>query len=218
MPRWIALLAAGATVSAFVAWTVPAAARPTRTPTYHISLIGSQRSVFTRGGTTTDDHGCTISHADRDVQTITFAASRRAPLRIGARGLPLLRFDLFARVTGSYHRESDSSGSGSDCASGPKTTDRPCGPASLRTGLTVRPRPRLGVWLGGGYLRARDRTRCATTLGPPDTFLQPSESRLTRAPAGARRVFVHGHLVVHTTERDTTKHTIVDWRLTLTRV
>jgi hypothetical protein len=74
------------------------------------------------------------------------------------------------------------------------------------------------VWLGGGYLRARDRARCATTLGPPDTFLQPSESRLTRAPAGARRVFVHGHLVVHTTERDTTKHTIVDWRLTLTRV
>jgi hypothetical protein len=218
VPRWIALLAAGATASAVVASSVPAAARPGATATYHISLSGSQRSVFTRSGTTTDDHGCTIGHADRDVQTITFAASRRAPLRIGARGLPLLRFDLLARVTGSYHRESDSSGSGSDCASGPKTSNRSCGPASLRTGLTVRPRPRLGVWLGGGYLRARDGSRCATTLGPPDTFLQPSETRLTRSPAGARRLFVHGHLVLRTTERDTTKNTIVDWRLTLTRV
>ena len=35
---------------------------------------------------------------------------------------------------------------------------------------------------------------------------------------GAARVFLHGHLVVRTTEGPTTKLTVVDWRLTLKRV
>ena len=213
MPRrWIALLAAGATASAFVASTVPARARPGSTATYDISLTGSQRSVVTRGGTATDASGCTVRRADRDVQTITFASSRRAPLALGSKALPALRFALTARVTGSFHRESDS-----DCAA-PKTSDRSCGPARLRAGLTARPRPNLGLQLAGRFARARDRTRCATTLGPPDTFLQPSESRLTRSPAGAGRVFLHGHLVLRTTEGPRTKVTVVDWRLILKRV
>ena len=119
-------------------------------------------------------------------------------------------------MTGSFHRESRSAASGSGCA--PTKSDRSCGPARLRARLWIRPRPNLGVRLGGGFVRARDRARCATTLGAPDTFLQPSESRLTRSPAGAARVFVHGHLVLHTTEGNKTKNTTVDWRLTLTRV
>lgn len=213
MPRrWIALLAAGATASALVAWTVPAAARPGSAATYAISLTGSQRSVVTRGGTTTDASGCTIRHADRDVQTITFASSRRARMALGSKALPTLRFDLAARVTGSSHRES-----ASDCTA-PSTSDRSCGPASVRAGLTARPRPKLGVQLAGGFMRARDRARCVTALGPPDTFLQPSQSHLTRSPAGAGRVFLHGHLVLRTTEGPRTKVTVVDWRLTLTRV
>jgi hypothetical protein len=204
----IALLAAGATASALAASTVHAADRAT----YEISLSGTQRSVVTRDGTTTDASGCTVRHADRDVQTITFASSRRAPLALGSKALPALRFDLAARVTGSFHRES-----GSDCAA-PKTTDHSCGPASVRAGLTARPRPNLATQLAGGFVRSRDRARCATTLGPPDTFLQPSESRLRRSPAGAGRVFLHGHLVLRTTEGLRTKVTVVDWRLTLTRV
>jgi hypothetical protein len=210
--RWIALLAAGATASALVASTVPATARSGAAATYAISLTGSQRSVVTRNWTTTDASGCAIRHADRDVQTITFASSRRARMALGSKGLPALRFAPTARVTGSSHRESDS-----DCTA-PKTSDRSCGPASLRAGITARPRPHLGMQLAGGFLRARDRAQCATTLGPPDTFLQPSNSRLTRSPAGAGRVFLHGHLVVRTTEGPRTKITVVDWRLTLTRV
>jgi hypothetical protein len=208
--RWIALLAAGATAS-FGASTV-AAARPGSTATYAISLTGSQRSVVTRGGTTTDASGCVIRHADRDVQTITFASSRRARMALSSKGLPTLRFDLSARVTGSWHRES-----ASDCTA-PKTSDRSCGPARLRAGLTARPRPHLDVQLVGGFVRASDRTRCATTLGAPDTFLQPSDTRLRRSPANAGRVFLHGHLVLRTTEGPRTKLTVVDWRLTLTRV
>ena len=54
MPRQgIALLAAGATASALAASTVHAAERAT----YEISLTGSQRSVVTRDGTTTDASG-----------------------------------------------------------------------------------------------------------------------------------------------------------------
>jgi hypothetical protein len=210
--RWIALLAAGATASAFVASTVPARARPGSTATYVISLTGSQRTVVTRTGTTKDAAGCAVRHADRDVRTITFASSRRARLELGSKALPALRFVLAARVTGSLHRES-----GSDCAA-PKTSDRSCGPATLRAGLTARPRPNLGMQLAGGFARSSDRARCATTLRPPDTFLQPSESRLRRSPAGAGRVFLNGHLVVRTTEGPTIKVTVVDWRLTLTRV
>ena len=213
MPRrWIALLAAGATASALVASTVPAAARPGSAATYAISLTGSQRSVVTRGGTTTDASGCAIQHADRDVQTITFAGSRRARMALGSNGLPALRFALTARVTGSSHRDS-----APDCAA-PKTSDRSCGPASLRADLSTRPTQNRGTQLAGRFARPRDRTRCATTLGPPDTFLQPSESRLDRSPAGAGRVFLHGYLVVRTTEGPTTKVTVVDWRLTLRRV
>jgi len=215
---WIALCAAGATVSALAIPVVSATARPGSTATYDISLTGSQRSVVTRNGTTTDDLGCTIRRADRDVQTVTFASSRRAPLAIGSKGLPILRFDLLTRVTGSFHRESRSSGSSSDCVSAPTKSDRACGPARLSARLTVRPRPNLGVRLDGGFVRARDRTRCATTLGAPDTFVQPSESRLTRSPAGAGRIFVHGHLVLHTTEAKKTTITTVDWRLVLARV
>lgn|GEM_PF-2589107 len=213
MPRrWIALLAAGATASALVASAVPARARPGSTATYVISLTGSQRSVVTRTGTTTDASGCAIRHADRDVQTITFAGSRRAPLALGPKTLPRLRFDLTARVTGSFHRESSS-----DCAA-PKRSDSSCGTARLRAGLTARPKPNLGMQLAGGFARSSDRRRCATTLGPPDTFLQPSQSRLRRSPVGAGRVFLHGHLVLRTTEGPRTKRTVVDWRLTLKRV
>jgi len=215
--RWLALFAAGATAAALAAPVVSADARPGSTATYDISLTGSQRSVVTRNGTTTDASGCTFQHADRDVQTIAFASSRRGLLEITSRGLPTISFTLASRVTGSFHRESHPAGSGSDC-SAPAKSDRSCGPARLRARLTVRPRPRLGVQLDGGYVRARDRARCATTLGAPDTFLQPSESRLTRSPAGAGRVFVHGRLVLHTTEGKTTTITTVDWRLTLTRV
>jgi hypothetical protein len=213
VPRWwIALLAAGATASALVASTVPAAARPGSAATYAISLTGSQRSVVTRGGTTTDASGCAIRHADRDVQTITFAGSRRVRMALGSKGLPALRFAVTARVTGSSHRES-----ASDCTA-PKTSDRACGPASLRAGLTARPRPHLDVQLAGGFVRARDRTRCATTLDTPDAFLQPSVSRLRRSTGNAGRVVLHGHLVLRTTEGPRTKLTVVDWRLTLTRV
>ena len=216
MPRrWIALFAGGATASALAASTVSAAARPGSTATYDISLSGSQRSVVTRGGTTTDDRGCTVRRADRDVQTITFTGRRRAALALGSKGLPVIRLDLPARVTGSFHREAAAEGSG--CSSVP-TSDRSCGPASLPARLTVRPKPHLGVQLAGGYARTRDRARCATTLGAPDTFLQPSESRLTRSPAGAGRVFLHGRLVLHTTVGRMTKNTVLDWRLTLTRV
>jgi hypothetical protein len=210
--RWIALLAAGATASALVASTVPAAARPGSTATYAVSLSGSQRSVVTRNGTTTDASGCAVRHADRDVQTITFAGNRRARLALGSKGVPALRFALPTHVAGSSHRES-----GSDCAE-PKSSDRSCGPASLRADLTARPTRNLGTQLAGRFARPRDRARCATTLGPPDTFLQPSESRLDRSPAGAGRVFLHGHLVVRTTDGPTTKITVVDWRLTLKRV
>ena len=213
MPRrWIALLAAGATASALVASAVPARARPGSAATYVISLTGSQRSVVTRTGTTTDASGCAARHADRDVQTITFASSRRARLALGPKTLPRLRFDLTARVTGSFQRESSS-----DCAA-PKRSDSSCVPARLRAGLTARPKPNLGMQLAGGFTRSSDRRRCATTLGPPDTFLQPSQSRLRRSPVGAGRVFLHGHLVLRTTEGPKTKRTVVDWRLTLKRV
>ena len=213
MPRlWIALLAAGATASAFTASTVPAAARARATATYQMSLTGSQRSVVTRGGTTTDASGCAVRHADRDVQTITFASSRRARLALGSKGLPALSFALAARVTGSFHRES-----GSDCAA-PKTSERSCGPAPLRANLRTRPTRKLGTQLAGRFARPRDGTRCSTTLEAPDRFLQPSESRLRRSPAGAGRVFLHGHLVLRTVEGAKTKITVVDWRLTLRRV
>ena len=213
MPTWwIALLAAGATASACLGATVTAAARPGSTATYDISLTGSQRTVVTRNGTTTDASGCAIRHADRDVQTITFASSRRARLALGSKALPALRFALAARVTGSFHRESSS-----DCAA-PKTSDRSCGPARLRAGLATRPTPNRGMQLAGGLLRFRDRSRCATTLDAPDTFLQPSASHLRRSPVGAARVFLHGHLVLRTSEGPTTKITVVDWRLTLRRV
>jgi hypothetical protein len=213
VPRWwIALLAAGATASALAAATVSTAARSRPTATYAIALTGSQRSVVTRDGTTTDASGCAVRHADRDVETITFASRRRARLALGSKGLPALRFALAARVAGSFHRES-----GSDCAA-PKTSDRSCGPATPHANLTTRPTRNLGTQLAGRFARSSDRARCATTLAPPDAFLQPSESRLKRSPAGAGRVFLHGHLVVRTNNGATTKLTVVDWRLTLTRV
>lgn len=213
MPRWwIALLAAGATAFALAASTAEARARPGASATYQISLTGTQRSIVTRSGTTTDASGCAVRHADRDVQTITFASSRRARLTLGSKGLPALRFALTARITGSFHRES-----GSDCAA-PKTSDRSCGPATVPAALTARPTPNLGTQLAGGFARSGDRARCATTLGPPDSFLQSSSSHLERSPAGAGRVFLHGHLVVRTTEGPRTTLTVVDWRLTLKRV
>jgi hypothetical protein len=217
--RWIALFAAGATAIALAAMVVSAAAGPGSTATYDISLTGSQRSVVTRNGTTTDDLGCTVRHADRDVQTIAFASRRRAPLAISSRGLPTIRFDLAARVSGSFHRESSSNGPGSDCVSAPTKSDTSCGPARLRARLVLRPKPNRGLRLDGGFVRPRDRTRCATTLTAPDAFLLPIESRLKRSPAGAARIFVNAHIVSHSSAaHGVTKTTTVDLKLVLTRV
>jgi hypothetical protein len=213
--RWIALLAAGATLAAFGAQVVPATARPGATATYEISLTGSQRTVVTKSATTTDDSGCTVRHADRDVRAVSFASRRRASLAIGRPGLPTLRFGPFARVIGSFHRETSPV---SGCDAAPAKSDRSCGPAVVRTRLTVRPRPRLGVRLVGGFARASDQARCATTLVSPDGFIQASESRLTRSPAGAARIVVRGRLVQNTKVNRITQITTVRWRLVLTRV
>jgi hypothetical protein len=211
--RSIALFAAGATAATLGAQVVPATARPGGAATYDISLTGTQRSVVTRNAATTDGSGCTVRHADRDVRTVSFASRRRAPLALTSRGLPPLRFDLDARVTGSFHREATSPG---DCST-PVKTDRSCGPDRLRAHLTLRPRPRLGVRLEGAFAHPRDRARCATTLLAPDLFVEPSESHLDRSPVGAVRIVVRGRLVQRTTVNKIQQITTVDWRLTLKR-
>jgi hypothetical protein len=207
----VALLAASATVIA----AVSAGASPGSTATYDISLAGSQGSVVTRTGTTTDGTGCTVQHADRDVQTIAFASRRRAPLAITSRGLPTIRFDLAARVTGSFHRESSSG----DCVGTPTKSDKSCGPARLRARLILHPKPHLGLRLDGGFVRTADRARCATTLTTPDSFIRPIESRLKRSPAGAARIVIHAHVVVRSgAPHGVAKTTTIDWRLVLTHV
>jgi hypothetical protein len=83
----------------------------------------------------------------------------------------------------------------------------------------LHPGPRWRAWLDGGFVRPRDRTRCATTLVAPDAFIQSSETRLDQSPARAARVFLHGHLVARlTTGHLITQTTTVDWRIVLTRI
>ena len=208
----IALLA-GATAAALAAPAVSAA--PVHV--YRVSLTGSQRTVVTRSGTTTDDAGCTYRAADRDRRTISFASRRRMPLAIGSAGLPALRFRLVARVAGSFHREKSLVGGPSTCASPPAPRDSTCAPVRLPTRLVVRSTGNR-VRLTGGFSRRSDHDRCATTLTNPDPFVLASESRLKRSPARARRVVVHGHLVEQTTVEHVTMTTIVDWTLIVARV
>ena len=170
---------------------------------------------MTRTGTTTNASGCTFRYADRDSRTIVFGSRRRLSLALGSE-LPRLRFAATARVGGTFHRRATLVGSTTGC-SAPPPKDTSCGPASAPARLTVRSTPRR-VHLSGGFARARDHDRCATTLTAPDPFVVPSDSRLTRSPKGAPRVFVHGHLVERTTVGSVVETTIVDWRLTLRRV
>jgi hypothetical protein len=178
-------------------------------------LTGSQRSVVTKTGITIDSAGCKVRHADRDVQTVTFATRRLRRLAVTSR-LPTLRFALTARVSGSFHRETTSA-SGDDCV--PKKSNRSCAPARLPARLVVRSGPSRIVQLDGGFRRTRDRRRCATTLTVADWFIIPTESRLRRSPAGAARVVVRGHVVERTTsEGGVTKTTTIAWKLVLTRL
>lgn len=214
--RWIALLAAGAAVAALTASSLSAAPGRASADLYDASLTGSQRSVVTRNGTTTDDFGCTVRHADRDLETIAFAGRKRVTLPASSR-LPLIRFDLVARVSGSFHRATRSAGGGEDCVSAPTTSNRSCGPTQLPALLALRSGPGLRVRFDGGFRRARDRARCATTLTRPDRFIVPTEDRLERSPAGAERITLHGRLVRRTATRGARKTTTVDWKLVLTR-
>jgi hypothetical protein len=214
---WSALLAAGATF-ALAAPAVSADSARVSAALYAVSLSGSQRSVVTKTGITTDNLGCKVRHGDRDVQTVMFASQRRGRLTLASR-LPTLHFDLRARVSGSFHRQTTSVGPGDDCVAAPTKTNRSCDPARLRARLTVRSGPGRLVALTGGFVRARDRRRCATTLTVADWFIVPSESRLDRSPAGAARVVVRGHLVERTTaEGGVTKTTTIVWKLVLTRL
>ena len=74
--RWIALFAAGAS-AALAATGVSAEPSRTSSALYAVSLTGSQRTVVTRTGITTDKRGCKVRHADRDAQTIAFASRSR---------------------------------------------------------------------------------------------------------------------------------------------
>jgi hypothetical protein len=205
----------GATAAALAASARPAAPGRAQQHRYDVSLTGSQRTVVTRTGTTTNASGCTVRTADRDSRTIVFSSRRRLSLALGSE-LPLLRFALTARVQGTYHRRATLVDSTKGC-SAPPPKDSSCGPARVPARLTVRS-ARRKVHLAGGFARRRDRDRCATTLTSPDRFVVPSDSRLTRSPKGAPRVFVHGHLVERTTVGSVVETTIVDWRLTLRRV
>ena len=217
--RWIALGAAGAAGAALTASAVSAPARHGSSGLYTVSLVGSQRAVVTRNGTTTDDLGCTVAHADRDRQTITFASRTRRTLTIGTSGLPLLRFKLRARVSGSYHRETRPAGAGGTCASPPLITNRSCGPNRLRARLRLRPTPSARMRFEGGFVGLADRSRCATTLTRPDAFVVTSEGRLRRSAADAAQVSLHGHVVQRTASPGgLEKTTTVDWKLVLTRL
>jgi hypothetical protein len=213
--RWIALFAAGASAAALATQAVSAR---TSTARYAVALTGSQLSVVTKTGTTTDDSGCRIRHADRDVQTVTFASRSRRRLAVTSR-LPTMRFGLEAAVSGSFHRETTSVGPGDRCISPPRKSNRSCAPARLRARLVARSAPSRIVRLTGGFLRARDRRRCATTLTSADWFIIPTESRLHRSPAGATRIVVIGRVVERTqSEGGVTKTTTIVWRLVLRRV
>jgi hypothetical protein len=216
--RWIALFAAGAAVATLTVPALSADAHRASTATYDVSLTGSQVSVVTRAGTSTDEFGCTVRHADRDRQIVSFSSRRRATLALSATRLAFIRFDLKARVSGTFHRETSSAGSGGDCVSAPTKTNRSCGPARARARLAFHPKPNLRVQFDGAFVRASDRTRCATTLTTPDAFIVPTENGLKRSPVGAGRIFLHGHLVQRTpSAQSITKTTTVDWRLVLTR-
>ena len=205
----------GATAAALAASARPAAPGRAQAHSYDVWLTGSQRTVVTRTGTTTDAAGCTFRTADRDTRTILFGSRRRLSLALGSE-LPRLRFSAAARVQGTFHRSSMLVGSTAGCtAPPPKSTS--CGPTHVPARLAVRS-ARRRVRLTGGFTRARDHDRCATTLTNPDAFVVPSDSRLARSPKGAPRVFVHGHLVERTTVGSVVETTIVDWRLTLRRV
>jgi hypothetical protein len=119
-------------------------------------------------------------------------------------------------VQGTFHRSSTLVGSTKGCVA-PPPKDTSCGPAQVPARLAVRSALRR-VHLTGGFARARDHDRCATTLTPPDPFVVASDSLLNRSPKGAPRVFVHGHLAQRTTVGAVVQTTIVDWRLTLRRV
>ena len=205
----------GATAAALAASARPAAPGRAQPHRYDVSLTGSQRTVVTRTGTTTDASGCTFRNADRDTRTIVFGNRKRLTLALGSE-LPLLRFAPRARVQGTFHRSATLVGSTKGCTA-PAPKDTPCGPAHVPARLTVRS-VRRRVRLSGGFPRARDRDRCATTLTSPDRFVVPSDSRLVRSPKGAPRVFLHGHLVERTTVGSVVETTVVDWRLTLRRV
>jgi hypothetical protein len=212
----IALLLAGATAAALAAPAVSAAPVHASRAVYSVSLTGSQRTVVTRSGTSTDDAGCTYRAADRDRRAISFASRRRMPLAIGSAGLPALRFRLVARVAGSFHREKSLAGGPGTCPSPPAPRTISCGPARLPARLLVRS-TRNRVRLIGGFSRRRDHDRCATTLTQSDPFVLASESRLRRSPAHARRVVLHGHLFEQTTVEHVRMTTIVDWTLIVAR-
>jgi hypothetical protein len=215
--RWIALFAAGATVAALAPPAVSAESSRGSTARYAVSLTGSQRSVVTRTGTTTDDRGCKARHGDRDVQTIAFASRSRERLTVSNR-LPPMRFDVPVRVSGSVHRETTSVGPGDDCVSAPTKTNRSCGPVRVPAQLALRRATGRVVRLVGFLVRGRDRTRCATALVAPDRFLVPTESRLDRSPAGAARIVLRGHLVDQTKEGRLAKTTTIVWKLVLKRL
>jgi hypothetical protein len=212
---WIALLAAGATAAALAApaWsTAPERAPPAA---YSVTLTGSQRTVVTRTGTRTDDAGCTFRAADRDSRTIVFGTRKRMSIALGSQ-LPTLRFAPNAQVQGTRHRKATLVTPAGGCAA-PPPKDTSCGPVKVPVRLAVGS-VRSRVRLTGGFARARDRARCATTLTHADPFVVTSGSRLTGSPAGAPRIFVHAHLVRRTTLGAVTQTTIVDWRLVLRRV
>jgi hypothetical protein len=212
----IALLTTGATAAALAAPAVSAAPVHALPAVYRVSLTGSQRTVTTLGGTTTNDAGCTFRTANRDRRTISFASRRRMSLAIGSAGLPALRFRLVARVAGSFRRERSLVGGPATCPAPPAPRDTSCGPARLPARVLVSSK-RNRIRLTGGFTRRGDHDRCATTLTRPDPFVLASESRLKRSPARARRVVVHGHLVEQTTVEHTTMTTIVDWTLIVAR-
>jgi hypothetical protein len=213
--RWIALFVAGAAAGALAAPARTASAHRASSDLYTFTLTGSQRTVVTKTGTTTDAAGCSFRHDDLDRRTISFATRGRRRLTIGATGLPPIPFAVKAHVEGALHREQSpvSSDAAGCTAPAPRTTS--CGAVRLPARLVVRSKSSL-VRLTGGF--TRDRKRCATTLTYPDPFIVPTGSRLGRSAAGSPRILVGGHLVRRTTIGHVTETTSVNWRLVLTRV
>ena len=174
---------------ALLAWPAAATAPAARSvsPSFSVTVDGSQRTTITAVRRSVDDLGCTVTRRDEQRQALTFFTREPGRAVVPASGTTVSRVRVAVGVSGASTRRRTISGQAPECDLAPDVVVGDCEAAAVAGTVIVRLSGAGTVAVRGSLAPSRPSARCAPSAGRARPFLVSSEGHFPAALLTDRR-------------------------------